>query len=219
MKTLMLILGCLILAALITPLVTAAANTAMAGFSKHGHRFKMPSIRKLQRACGLHAGLLQINGLTDGIHTNGVLGHLLSDEAITTRYLIVKRGSDSGHFAICDEDELPLGICLDEPSAAEESGAVQLLGGAGTARVVASEAIAVDADVYVADNGKVQNEPGTAGTYYKIGRAVTAGSADGDVFEIQPCQPQLTKIIANASTLAQTQAAMINGAVVIVLGA
>ena len=81
------------------------------------------------------------------------------------------------------------------------------------------EAIAKDADVYTAASGKVQDEPASAGTYYLVGRAATACTGDGDTFEVIPCLPQLTKVIANGSTLGQTQAAMVNGAVVIVLGA
>lgn len=191
MKTLKLILGCLI---------SAAFSLGLAAAPPHRR--------------------LRVNGLTDGTHGSGILGSLYADAALTTRYLLVKTGSDSSHFAACGAGDKPLGPCLDEPSAAEELASVALLGAVkGTVKMVGSEAIAKDADVYTAASGKVQDEPASAGTYYLVGRAATACTGDGDTFEVIPCLPQLTKVIANGSTLGQTQAAMVNGAVVIVLGA
>lgn len=209
MKSIHLILGCLILAALLLPLAMLAWQSMPS----------LPSLRSLRRACGLHTGLARINALTDGTHATGRIGHLLADAALTTRYLLVKSGSDSGHFAACGASDLPLGVCIDEPSAAEEPATIAFLGAfSGTIKMVGSEAISAGADVYAAASGKVQDQPASAGTYYRVGRAVTACTGDGDAFEVTPCLPQLTKVIANASTLSQTQAAMVGGAVVIVLG-
>jgi hypothetical protein len=204
-----LILGCLILAALLLPLALLAWQSLPS----------LPSLRSLRRACGLHVGLMRLNALTDGTHATGRIGHLLADAALTTRYLLVKSGSDASHFAACGAGDKPLGICMDEPSAAEEPATVQFLGAVpGTVLMVGSEAIAAGADVFTAASGKVQDEPASVGTYYRVGRAVTACTGDGLTFEVVPCLPQLTKVIANASTLAQTQAAMVNSATVIVLG-
>jgi len=191
MKTLKLILGCLISAAFSLGLAAA------------------PPARRLR-----------VNALTDGAHGSGILGSLYADAALTTRYLLVTTGSDASHFAACGADDMPLGPCLDEPSAAEELASVALLGAVkGTVKMVGSEAIAKDADVYTAASGKVQDEPAVAGTYYRVGRAATACTGDGDTFEVIPSLPQLVNIVANASSLAQTQAAMVDGAIVIVLGA
>lgn len=205
--TLLMILGCLILA-------------AVAAYAVSNHSADFSSLRSLRRAFGLHAGILRINALTDGIHADGKIGHLLADAALTTRYLLVKEGSDAAHFAACGAGDLPLGVCLDEPSAAEEAAAIGVLGAIkGTVLMVGSEAITKGEPVYTAANGKVQDEPAVAGTYYLVGRALTDCSGDGGIFEVTPCLPQLVKVIANGSTLAQTQAAMVNGAIVIVLGA
>lgn len=206
MKSL-LILGCLFFAAVI---ILALAAT---------HKLPdLTSLRSLRRACGLHAGILRVNALTDGTHADGKLGHLLADAALTTRYLLVKTGSDAGHFAANGATDKPLGVCLDEPSAAEEPATVALLGAFnGTVLMVGSEAIAAGADVYTAASGKVQNDPAATGTVYLVGRAVTACTGDGLTFEVTPCLPQKVTTVANGATLATTQAAMADGAIVIVL--
>ncbi len=206
----LMLLGCLILAALI-------AAVAPSIVTKWGNT-NWSSLRSVRRAFGLHTGLARINALTDGTHATGRIGHLLADAALTTRYLLVKTGSDATHFAVSGAADKPLGVCIDEPSAAEEPATIAFLGAfSGTIRMVGSEAIAAGADVYAAASGKVQDEPGVAGTYYRVGRAVTACGADGEAFEVTPCLPQLVRVIANASTLSQTQAAMAGGAIVIVL--
>ncbi len=143
---------------------------------------------------------LRINGLTDGLHADGKPGHLLADAALTTRYLLVKRGSDAAHFAVCGAGDKPLGPCLDEPSAAEAAATIALLGAVkGTVPVVGSAIIAVDADVYTAANGKVQGLPAAAGTYYRIGKAFTACVGDGDRFFITPQKPERVVVIAVAT--------------------
>lgn len=160
------------------------------------------------------------NGITDGNAPHGKPGNLLADAALSTRYLLVKRGSDAGHFAVCGASDCPLGPCMDEPSAAEIEATISLLGAIeGTIPVVGSEAIAVDEDLYTAANGKVQNTPAAAGTYWRVGRSFTACSGDGDTFRMVPCFPQKVIIVANASNLAATQGAMAPGAIGNVLGA
>jgi len=115
-----------------------------------------------------------------------------ADAAISTRWLLVKQGTDVDHVAInAASTTLPLGVCTDEPTAAEDVIGVQLLGVAGsTVRMVASEAIAVNTLVYTAANGKVQDTPaGSSGVAFKVGRSLTAAAADGDVIEVEPCFP------------------------------
>jgi hypothetical protein len=204
MKSLM-ILGCLLFAAALV-LALAASSTA-------------PSLRQIRRACGLHTGLLRVNALTDGRHENGRIT-FKADAAIATRHYLVKVGSDADHIAvIAAADDEPKGVCIDEPSAAEEPATVQLLGASGgTVLMVAGETITAGEDVYSGTNGTVQDLPVVAGTYWKVGRSVTASTV-GVLIEVEPCLPQKVTIVANASTLAQTQAAMVGGAIVIVLGA
>lgn len=127
--------------------------------------------------------------LNEGEHEAGLITRR-ADAAISTRFLLVKVGTDANHVAIAGTADIPLGIAQDEAAAAEDRIAVQLLGSAGsTKRVVASAAIAVDAMLVAAANGKVRTLPVAAGTYYIVGRALEAAGADGDVIEMDPCFP------------------------------
>lgn len=205
MKHTLILLGCLMIAALIAAVHFAPSLS------------RLSSLRSLRRSLGLHAGILRVNAMTDGPHATGKIT-LRADAALTARYLAVKRGSDADHVAVCGAADKPLGLCLDEPSAAEEPAAIGLLGATpGSCLAVAAEAIAADADVFTAANGKLQDEPAIAGTYYLVGKSVTAATADGDQFEVIPRLPLKFVVIANGSTLAQTQAAMASAALVKVL--
>lgn len=190
MKTLKLLLGCLISAAF------------SLGYADN------PAMRK------------RCNAIADGRLATGRPGYLLADNPVTQRYLLVKRGSDALHFDICGAADQPLGPCLDQPPSSEMEAAIALLGAIqGTEAVVASEAISVDSDLYTATDGKVQNTPAAAGTYWRVGRAFTAATGDGDTFYMVPCFPQKVVIVANGSNLATTQGAMTPGTLGAVLSA
>ncbi|MBN1671203.1 MAG: DUF2190 family protein [Kiritimatiellae bacterium] len=114
----------------------------------------------------------------------------LADAAITTRHLLVKFGTDANHIAACGADEVPIGPCTDEPSAAEQNVNVAMLGmGDETLLVVASEEVTYGSQVYTAASGKVQDTPTAAGTYYYIGLALNTASGDGELIELQHCVP------------------------------
>jgi len=133
-------------------------------------------------------GTLKLANIAEGTHVDSVTK--LADAAITTRYLLVKEGTDVDHIATCGADECPVGVCEDEPSAAEMPVNVALFGCAQrTRKMVASEEISSMALVYTAADGKVQDEPAVAGTYYRVGRALTAASTDGDEIEVDPYPP------------------------------
>lgn len=111
----------------------------------------------------------------------------LSDEALATRFLLVKLGTDANHIAIAGAADIPIGVATDEAAAAEDLVNVGLLGSSSeTRKAVASAAIAVGAMIVAAASGKVRTLPGTTGTYYIIGRALQAAGADGDVIEFDP---------------------------------
>lgn len=132
----------------------------------------------------------------------------LADEVIATRFLLVKPGSDASHVAINGAGDKPLGICSDEAAAAEDLVAVQFLSATDKTRlVVGSEAIADGADIYTAASGKVQDEPGTAGTYYRIGKARQACSGDGVAFEIETHLPIKVVVVAAFTSTNGTAAA------------
>ena len=64
--------------------------------------------------------------------------------------------------------------------------AIRTLSEDGTLEITAAGVIALDADVYAAAAGKVQALPATGGKYKKIGIAMEAATADGDIIEILP---------------------------------
>jgi len=124
--------------------------------------------------------------VAEGSHEGGVTK--LASAAIATRFLCVKKGADTDHIAVCSAiTDRPMGICTDEPSAAEEPVNVALLGtGGGTRKGVASAPIASGALVATTAAGKLQT---AVSTQYPIGRAVTDAAADGDIVEFDPINP------------------------------
>lgn len=148
-----------------------------------------------QWASGFRAPILRLANLGVETHDSGRITKK-ADAALATRYLLVKVGSDVDHIAVAGAADIPLGVALDEPAAAEDLCAVQLLGTAGrTIPMVASAAITLDDFVVAAANGKIRTLPGTTGTYYIIGRALKAAAADGDLIEIDPCFP-IQRVVA-----------------------
>ena len=132
--------------------------------------------------------LFPLANIGEGTHAGPLTK--FSDAAIATRYLLGKFGSDVNHVAVAGANDKPLGIIADEASAAEEPVAVQLLGVAeSTRKCVTSEAIALTDELYTAANGKVQNLPAAAGTYYKVGRPLQAAAGADEVIEFEPCFP------------------------------
>lgn len=130
---------------------------------------------------------VRLANIAEGRHTNAVIT-LKADAAITERYRMVKRGSDANHFAITAAiTDVPLGVCLDEPDAAEKTASVQMLGGCnGTVLMRAAAAIAQDALLEATANGRVQTLTVTTGTHYCVGRAVQAAANAGDLVEVDP---------------------------------
>jgi hypothetical protein len=127
--------------------------------------------------------------IAEGTHEDTITK--LADAAQLTRFLLVKAGSDAEHIAVNGANDLPLGVCPDEPSAAEAEATVQLFGCARSTRLmVASKPIAANVEIFTAAAGKVQDAPVAPGTYYRVGRALRAVGADGDVFEVDPYPPQ-----------------------------
>ncbi len=118
-----------------------------------------------------------------------------ADAAVGTRFLLAKIGTDQNHSAACGASDIPIGTMTDEAAAAEDLVAVELLGISNrTLLMVASEVITAGEAVYTAAGGKVQDLPAGAGTYYKVGHALTASAADGDLIEVQHCAPIATVV-------------------------
>lgn len=133
--------------------------------------------------------------VAEGTHENALTR--LADAAITARFLLVKIGSDAAHVALAGVSDIPLGIATDEPAAAEDAVNVEVLGiGERTLLGVASAAIAAGDLLVPAANGKLRALPTSAGSYYVIGRALAAASADGDKVEFVPSFPVLRVVAA-----------------------
>lgn len=110
-----------------------------------------------------------------------------SDAAFSSRFLVVKIGTDADHVNLAGTADVPIGVATDEATAAEDDVNVRLFGASpGTFRLQASAAIAVGDWVVSAASGQVRTLPVTAGTYYILGRALQAASAAGDLIEVAP---------------------------------
>jgi hypothetical protein len=118
-----------------------------------------------------------------------------ADATNATRHLLTKFGSDADHYALCGASDIPLGPTPDEADAIDDLNEIRLLGiHKETLLMIASEAITAGEAVYTAAGGKVQDLPAGAGTYYKVGYALTAAAADGDKIEVQHCAPIATVV-------------------------
>lgn len=134
------------------------------------------------------------NAIDTGTHDGAITK--VTDAAIG-RYIVVKEGATVGTtVAISGAGDRPLGVTTNEAAAAADRVPVAPFALSGTKLLTASEAIAVGDTIYTAASGKVQNEPGAAGTYYRIGRALSAAAADGDLIEVESHAPIKVVVIA-----------------------
>lgn len=158
---------------------------------------------------------LCLENVGEGTHDGGRIT-LKVDATVTTRYLLAKQGSDVDHADICGASDIPLGVFTDEAAAIEDQVAVEVLGpNTRTLLMVPSETMTYDDDVYAAAAGKVQDLPTAPGTYYKVGKALSAGVADG-LIEVAPCFPEKKVVVAalTATALTGSLTGTVNGAMV-----
>jgi len=122
----------------------------------------------------------------------------IADAAHTVKHLLVKLGSTAAHIAINGVADDPIGVCPDTP-AAGDSAPVLLLGSANETRtMVVSGAVTAGARVFAAANGKVSALASTVdGTYFCVGKAVTAAAADLDEIQVDPCIPFSVVVTGN----------------------
>lgn len=167
---------------------------------KYRVRFKKLNVMEAL-AAPFVAAMLPLQGLTqrvfgpsrlvacniaEGTHAGNITR--LTDAAIATRFLLVKKGTDTNHIAVCSAiTDRPIGVCTDEAAAAEENVNVALLGSSKTTlKMVAGAAITSGARVATMASGKVQT---AVTTQYPIGVALTDAAADGDIIEVDPINP------------------------------
>lgn len=142
--------------------------------------------------------------IAEGVHEGAKITKL-ADVALTSRFLVVKVGSDIDHVAICTASDIPLGIATDEPTAADIASDtaggreyfsrtnVNVFGGAlqETQRGQAGSAnggVIAAGDFITADAaGQLKTKPAAGGgACYCVGRALQATTAQGQVFEFTP---------------------------------
>lgn len=107
---------------------------------------------------------------------------ILAGAALAAKILVKLSG---GEALVNTASDIPVGV-NDYAVADAENASVKTLNSSGTLEMVASGAITINADVYADADGKVSALPGDAGTYYKVGVAVEAATADGDIIEVLP---------------------------------
>jgi hypothetical protein len=129
------------------------------------------------------------NPLTVGEHVGGRIARYHDNAPVTTRFLLVKHGSDDNHVAtITSEIDIPMGVCTDEPAATDDPvNVTSLLDADKTQRMVAAGAITTGQPVVTNGDGKVKALPGVAGMYWCVGYALSATTADGQLLEVQTC--------------------------------
>jgi len=100
-------------------------------------------------------------------------------------YRLVKASAATIVHNTATATDVPLGTVagMDNTGASGETGSVRCIKQGGTHKVVAAGAITAGADIYAADDGKVQALPATSGTYRRLGFALQAASADGSIIE------------------------------------
>ncbi len=129
---------------------------------------------------------------TAGTHKESVTR--IADSTLTTKYLLVKKGTDNNHIAVADSADIPYGVCPDEPTAGD-SVTVLLLGKGATKKMIAHEAMAtIGVRVYAYTGGKVA----LTGTV-EVGTLLTTAAADGDIVEVADYPPPSSPGISSTS--------------------
>jgi hypothetical protein len=125
--------------------------------------------------------------VADGTHAGAITA--TANSAFTAKYLLAKANATPGLVDVAGASDIPVGVATDEAAAGDILALKLLAASAQTTRMVASGTIAAESLLYTAANGQVQTEPATAGTYYLVGRALSAASGAGDRLEVEPCLP------------------------------
>jgi len=109
---------------------------------------------------------------------------LLTGAAVSAKRLVKLSDGTALHNTATETDD-PIGVA-DYAAASGERLAVRLLSEPGTLEITAAGVIPSNADVFAGADGKVSALPAGAGNYKKIGIAMEAATADGDIIEILP---------------------------------
>jgi len=132
-----------------------------------------------------------------GTHPDGKIQRR-AEAVISTRHLLVRQGTAADQVLVATAGAVPLGVMADEADATDVADGmpknILLLGAVhGTVRMVAAGAITANSLVYSIGGGKVEDLAGAASNDYRVGRAITAAAADGDIIEVVPELPTVQK--------------------------
>lgn len=109
---------------------------------------------------------------------------LETSAAVGAKCLVKMSSGKALHNTATATDD-PIGVA-DYAAASGDLVAIRLLSEGATLEMKAAGAITLEADVYAAADGEIQALPTAAGTYRKIGIAMEAATADGDIIEVLP---------------------------------
>lgn len=124
---------------------------------------------------------------TGGTHACGVTR--MAEVAFPIPHVLVRQGTADNEVLLGTAAARPIGTVADAVLIDQPVGVYLLSGGGQTLQMIASEAITAGEDVFAAADGEVQDLPAGAGTYYRVGLALTA-AASGDLVEVMPCFPE-----------------------------
>lgn len=125
---------------------------------------------------------------------------LVTGAAVLAKRLVKLSSGEVIHNTVTATDQ-PIGVC-DYAVADGLEASIQTLSEDGTLEMMASGAISLDADVYAAAAGKISALPSTGGVYRKIGIAMEAATADGDIIEVLPYDKAELVTVATSLTTA-----------------
>lgn len=95
----------------------------------------------------------------------------------------------------------PVGVVTDEGVSGDRLALRLLTATDETVPMVAAGAVAAYAEVYATAVGRVSERPTTPGAYWRVGRALTAAGAAGDLIEVEGQPPVLEMVgLATART-------------------
>lgn len=114
-------------------------------------------------------------------YNEGILTFTTGADVVAHRLVKLSSGNVIHNTATATDD--PIGV-TERDADSGDNVAVKPVNYSGTVEITAAGAISQGADVYAAAAGKVQALPTAAGTYRKIGIALEAATADGDIIEI-----------------------------------
>jgi len=113
-------------------------------------------------------------------YVDGNTKTFIADEAIAV-HLRVKLDND-GRVTVAGLADKEIGTAVTPAFAAGDPVTVRLRTAAGTHKMVAIEACAIGAELFTEAAGKVQDT--AASTSFRVGIALEAAGADGDVIEV-----------------------------------